>query len=500
MGHEDSTRKGPSRMDLKNLEPAALWQRFFEICAVPRPSHHEEAISKWLADWASSRGFACQRDDEGNVLVRVPASPGCEGRSGVVLQAHMDMVPQAGPQSKHDFERDPIRPRLDPHDPDWVTATGTTLGADDGLGIAAAIAVAEDKSLVHGPLECLFTVNEEDGMSGARAFKAGVLTGRFLLNLDGEDVDDLIIGCAGMLRTRSEASFPAASPPAGYRFYRMELAGFQGGHSGLDAHRRGNAVSALLRLLNAGSQDGLVLAELEGGGAVNALPREAFAVFGLPADGAEPWLAAMQARAEGIRGELGAKDPGWTLACKPSDPPKSALCVDDSRRVLSTLASVPNGCLAMEPTMQGVTRTSSNLGVLSLSEEGGSMVLRTLALARSSVQLEMETVATEIEAYLMSLGARCSRPAASPAWRPDPTSLLLSLAVDEYRGLFGQPPRISSIHAGLECGVFRPLYPDMEMLSLGPTVLYPHSPDERASVAAAQKFWKLLVAILARLR
>lgn len=487
-------------MDFKALEPAALWKHFFDICAVPRPSHHEEAISAWLMDWAASRGFDTHRDHEGNVLVRVPASPGMENRSTVVLQAHMDMVPQAGPASTHDFEKDPILPQLDPKNPDWVTAHNTTLGADDGLGIAAAMAVAEDASIAHGPLECLFTVNEEDGMSGARAFKAGVLTGRFLLNLDAEDVDDLIIGCAGMLRTRSQASFKTAVPPGGYRFYALQLAGFQGGHSGLDVHRRGSAIAVLTRLLASEASSGLLLAELEGGGAVNALPREAMAVFGLPENSADAWLGALRLREQTIRAELVDKDKDWTLDCSPVDAPKVVLSGHDSIGILNALNALPNGCIAMEPTMAGVTRTSSNLGVLSLSEEDGSMILRTLVLVRSSVQLEMETVATEIEAYLMNLGALCSRPAASPAWKPDPTSLLLSLAVDEYRQLFGEPPRISSIHAGLECGVFRPLYPDMEMLSIGPTILYPHSPDERASVSAAQKFWKLLVAILARLR
>lgn len=489
-------------LQLSDLEPAALWRGFFSICAIPHPSHHEEELARWLVDWAAERSVSCERDAAGNVVMRKAAAEGCGGRPGIILQAHMDMVPQAAAGSAHDFTRDPIRPRFDPADPEWLVADGTTLGADDGMGMAAALAMLEDDTVRRGPLECLFTVNEEDGMSGAAGLQPGLLKGRYLINLDGEDAEELTIGCAGMLRTRSEASFEAAPAPGGQRWAKLTVSGLLGGHSGMDIHRgRGNAIMLALRLLGAEAPEpGLRLASFEGGGAANAIPREARALVGLPAGAYDAWSAGLAARGGTVRNELGANDPGFSFGLAEAPAPAACLSAEDTAAAVSALYRLPDGCMKMEPSMPDITRTSSNLGSLSLAADGGRMAMRTLALVRSSLEQDKQRVCGELEDALAALGARSTRPSESPAWKPEPTSLLLSLAVDEYRNAFCAAPKILSTHAGLECGVFRPIYPDWDMLAIGPTIRYPHSPDERVHVPSVQKFWRFLTALVSRLR
>lgn len=482
---------------MKNLKPQRLWNYFFEIISIPRPSHNESAISEWLLNWAKERSFEEWKDDAGNVLVKVPASTGAETRPTVILQAHMDMVPQANANKNHNFLKDPIIPIIDPKDNDWIKADGTTLGADNGMGMAAALAIAEE-DFVHGPLELVFTVNEEDGMSGASVFPADLLKGKYLLNLDGEDYDNLLIGSAGMLRSVAKTELQAVTELDGLLFHKINLSGFSGGHSGLDIHHRQSAIKSLVLLLQKLIDDGkqFYIAEMKGGNAVNAIPREAEVIIGFPESHADSAIMMMEKIFISMKGDFSGTDPDARLSVSEQSVPHLALSSGDSRHLISTLVSLPNGPLAMEPALQDTTMTSANLGILVLEEKNGVLELEVQTLIRSSVEEEMEATADELESKLAGLGAKSLRPVRAPAWKPEPENHLLSLAVEEFKKLFGKAPRVTSLHAGLECGVFREKYPSLEIVSFGATIRNPHSPDEKVSISGTAHFWEYLLALL----
>jgi len=486
-------------MTIESLEPRALWTYFSGICAIPHPSHHEERLADWLVHTIQDLGVPVGKDAAGNVIARKPASPGCAGRQGVILQAHIDMVCQAAPGSSHDFMADPIQARFDPADPQWIKADGTTLGADNGIGVAAALAVLADKTLVHGPLECLFTLGEEDGMTGARGMQAGQLKGSWLLNLDSEISGELTIGCAGTIRTVTNMSLPALEPPAGGRWVEVRVGGLLGGHSGVDIHLgRGNAALILCRLLaEAGGRASL--AEFEGGTAVNAIPRDARALVQVDQGSFQAWQTAMEAGAAAIRSTLGAADPGFSLAIQ--DAKAAALVLDSelTASVMAGLAGAPNGLVAMEPDFDDIPRTSSNLGILTLRNAGKVLELEARVLVRSSDNDEKEGLAKAMEGHLAGLGADTRRLTETNAWPPEPAGELVGIAVSVHRELFGTEPLIRSTHGGLECALFRTLYPELRMISLGPTIRFPHSPDERVHVPTVPLFWSYLLALLARL-
>lgn len=486
-------------MTIESLEPQALWAYFCGICAIPHPSHHEERLADWLVQTIRAMGLDASKDATGNVVAHKPASPGCSSRRGVVLQAHIDMVCQAVPGNSHDFMNDPILLRFDPSDPEWLMAEGTTLGADNGIGVAAALAILADKESVHGPLECLFTLGEEDGMTGARGLQPGQLEGSWLLNLDSEISGELTIGCAGTIRTVSKLSLPASQPSAGGRWVEVSAGGLLGGHSGVDIHLgRGNAALLLCRLLaEAGGK--VSLATFEGGTAVNAIPRDARALVWVDAESFETWQAAMEARAADIRVELGSADPGFSLTISTTEAAALVLESDLTASVLSGVAGVPNGLVAMEPDFDDIPRTSSNLGILSLRNTGEALELEARFLVRSSDNGEKEGLARAIEGHLSGLGADPRRLAETNAWPPEPSGELVGIAVTVYRELFGTEPLTRSTHGGLECALFRTLYPQLRMISLGPTIRFPHSPDERVHVPTVPLFWRYLLALLARL-
>jgi dipeptidase D len=493
-------------MDLDRLEPRAVWARFFELCSIPRPSRHEEAVAAWLIDWAKAHGLEASRDRANNVVIRKAASPGHEGARGLILQAHLDMVAQKTPDSSHDFFRDPIRPRLDPADPAWLRAEGTTLGADDGIGVAMALAALEDERLVHGPLECLFTTDEEDGMSGARAVGAGALQGSLLLNLDGEDSGELTIGCAGAIRANAELSAPALTAPSGWQAFEASVDGLLGGHSGVDIDKgRANASLALLRLLSRAALPFRLLS-FEGGTAANAIPRGAHATIALAPGAAGPFAAAFGREAASLKTELGAADPGFSAALAPVESPGTLFGLDESSSagIVSLLAGLPNGLLAMEPDMPGLVRSSLNLGRISSRIEAGAFELSVLVMARSSSDTELEAIAKDVESRLDSAarsGWRVlrTRPAEGPAWTPDPTSPLLAEAKVAYRALFGAEPKVTATHGGLECALFRPRFPSWDMVSIGPTIRFPHSPDEAVETASVASSYRFLLELVKRL-
>lgn len=495
-------------MPMNTLEPKAVWKHFFTICSIPHPSHHEKALAEALAGWAAARGLSAAIDAAGNLVIRKPASAGREKARGVILQAHLDMVPQKSGGTAHDFERDPIRPRVDPANPAWMVATDTTLGADNGIGVAMALAALEDKALSHGPLECLFTVNEEDGMGGARDLDSALLSGTLLLNLDGEDSDELTIGCAGTIRTAAELSYPTQTPPDGLEWFEASVGGLLGGHSGVDIDKgRLNATLALVSLL-AKPHEQIHLALISGGTAANAIPREARAVVGMPAGRADSFRAAFRMEAGKARVAAGDKDPGFTASIDPladaASLPGRVLGPAGAESMLAILGAMPNGLVAMEPDMPGLIRTSLNLGQLSGAAKGGSFMLETMVMVRSSSDAEKERLGATVEKRLAGAadhGWNVSQKklAESPAWTPNQASPLLALTKAVYRELFGKDPKVSSTHGGLETGLFRPRFPSWDMISIGPTIQYPHSPDERVDIASVARSYRFVKELLARL-
>lgn len=492
-------------MDIAMLEPRDVWKHFLTICSIPHPSHQEEALARALVGWAQGKGLSTHIDAANNVVIRKPASAGKEHAPGVILQAHLDMVPQAAAALGHDFTRDPIKPRVDPADPAWVTATGTTLGADDGIGVAMALAILEDKSLAHGPLECLFTTDEEDGMSGARAVEPGVLSGKILLNLDGEDDTELTIGCAGSIRTKAELSHAAEPAAAGLVWFELTVGGLLGGHSGVDIDKgRANATLILARVL---SHSGVPcsMVSMTGGTAANAIPREARAVVGIPAGQEQAFRASIDKETTVIKKELAATDPGLAVALTPTaSPAHRVLGQAGTHSLLAVLLGMPNGLLAMEPDMPGLIRTSLNLGTLSGEVKGDAFALSTMTLVRSSSDADKEDLGKRLEKSLesasgMGWSVSHKRQAESPAWSPNTASPLLRQCTEVYSALFGSAPRVSSTHGGLETGLFRPKFPDWDQISLGPTIRYPHSPDERVEIASVARSYRYVVELLRRL-
>ena len=476
------------------LSPPAVWRHFADLCVIPRPSKGEAAVREHLHTWAAAHGLSIEVDAVGNVLIRKPAAPGYEDAPGVVLQSHLDMVCQSNAGTRHDFGRDPIVPVLREG---WLIAEQTTLGADNGIGVALMLAVLEDRSLAHGPLEALLTVDEESGMGGARGLQPGWLQGRLLLNLDTEEWGQFYLGCAGGVDVAVEASGQADAVPAGFVGGRIEVRGLRGGHSGVNIHEgRGHAIKMLVRVLRQlEKRFPLRLATLQGGTARNALPREAFAELALPAAG---WaeLDAFLARWEGtFRHELEGVDAGVSLAWAPCTVVQVMQSADQARW-LSVLHAAPQGIRRMSVGVPGVVETSDNLGVLAVSPSGGKANF----MVRSLVDSAAADLAEEIASLFSLAGMDAVLSGAYPGWRPNPSSSLLALCQATYQASFGESSSTQVIHAGLECGLIGGKYPDMDMVSFGPTIHGAHAPGESVEVASVERCWRLLLAILAALR
>ncbi|WP_163558407.1 aminoacyl-histidine dipeptidase [Halomonas sp. NO4] len=479
---------------LEQLSPQPLWRHFRTLCETPRPSGHEAALVAHLEAWAEARGLAHDRDAFGNLRIRKPATPGRETAPGVILQGHLDMVPQANAEHPHDFTRDPIDTYVDDG---WLHARHTTLGADNGLGVAAALALLEDADLAHGPLEALFTLEEESGMGGALNLAEEWLEGQVLLNLDSEERGEVFIGCAGGADVVVEAQLPTAPPSAGEVALQLSLTGLAGGHSGIDIHRGlGNANRLLVRALRALEALDARLASYRGGTLRNAIPREAFATLMLPGEAvaaAERRVAELQAE---LRGELDGIDDGVTLSLEtPREPPTEALVGQASRLLLAALHAAPCGVERMSVTVPGVVETSNNLGVVSL--EGGRFHL--CALVRSLHDSATVDLAERFRALFELIGARTRVENAYPGWTPQPDSELLARFRRLHRERLGSEPAVQVIHAGLECGILAGKYPHLEMISFGPLIRGAHSPDERVELDSVSEFWTLLRDLVASL-
>lgn len=483
-----------SNLIFSSLQPARVWAHFAILCSIPRASKYEAALRDCLLAWALAHGLAPEVDAAGNLIIRKAATHGWESSPGVVLQAHLDMVCQKNADSEHDFSRDPIVPECRDG---WLVADRTTLGADNGIGVALILAVLESDDIAHGPLEALLTVDEEAGMGGARGLAPGVLQGRLMLNLDTEDWGEFYLGCAGGLDVNVARVAPAERCPDGYEGWRLTLHGLRGGHSGVDIHEeRGNAIKLLVRTLH-GLAAGfpLRLAECKGGTARNALPREAEAIFVVPAGLGEE-LAEAVGKWEGIlREELSGVDDALRLVLD-ARAVSSVLPLTEQDIWLSSLHAAPYGVRRMSRRVPGVVETSNNLGMLDLGPSGGTCNF----MVRSLLDHGSQALADEIVSLWALSGTVAVQDGYYPGWAPNPDSPLLKTCQAVYRRDFGAESKVQVIHAGLECGIIGAKYPGMDTVSFGPTIRGAHAPGERVEIASVERCWRLLTTILAELR
>ena len=515
--------------NLKNLQPRSVWAHFATLCAIPHPSLHEAALREHLIAWAQARGITTVVDTTGNLILKKPASPGCEAMPGVILQGHLDMVCQANAGTQHDFERDPINAVVRDG---WVIAEDTTLGADNGIGVALALAALEDPGLIHPPLEVLLTVNEESGMDGARGLAPGTLQGKTLINLDTEEWGHFYLGCAGgvdvevrdpyqpvrpdpstALRTkgldegqaalsihgstgspRTEISVLEKAPPD-YALLRFEVSGLRGGHSGIDIHLgRGNAIKLLAETLrDLSAYTDVRLIEMKGGTARNAIPREAFATCALPAAVAASIDEWVRHRHQAWQQRFAEVDANVSFVCKHYDtPPDISISRTESNRLLAFLDIAANGVARISDTFPGVTDTSSNLGVLALGHDAFMATFK----VRSLHDTRADALADKLVAHASSYGFQAWKDGAYPGWTPNPASPLLALCQQVYTAQFGQPASLQVIHAGLECGLLAASHPQLDMISFGPDIRGAHAPGERVEITSVARCWQLLKAVL----
>ena len=478
-------------MTIKELKPQVVWNNFYGLTRCPRPSKHEEIVRQHLLDWAKEHKVEAFADETGNVIMRIPATPGYENRKGVVLQGHMDMVPQKTADTVHDFLKDPINTVIDG---EWVTAVGTTLGADNGMGVAMAMSVAEDKSVKHGPIEVLVTYDEETGMTGAEALKPGLLKGDILLNLDSEDENELCIGCAGGLDAEADFKYKSLPVPAGYVGYKIELKGLSGGHSGMDISLyRGNANKIMVRtLIPMLERYGAKVADFNGGSLRNAIPFEADAVIALPKEKATAALRYANEILKICRERFKESDPGFqwsiTKVNKPARHIEDAVILNACKAI----AVCPSNVIRMSQTMQGLTETSINLAVVRCKR--GHLTVN--SLLRSAMNTAKQDLALRVKYIFEFAGAKIKFFGGYPGWTPKPDTPINKLINDMHVKLYGTPMNVLATHGGLECALLGAKYPNWEMVSIGPTVLYPHSPDERVNIASVQRSWDLLKAVL----
>ncbi len=476
---------------LKELQPQLLWKHFSELCAIPRPSKKESKAAEFVKEFAIAQGLDYTMDATGNVIIRKPATPGMEGRRGVVLQSHLDMVPQKNSDTQHDFEKDPIEAYVDG---DWVRAKGTTLGADNGIGVAAALAVLESKDIPHGPIEALFTIDEETGMTGANGLQAGLLKGPIFINLDSEEEGELYIGCAGGINAVAAFPYTAESSGSNVSGFKLSLKGLKGGHSGLDINLgRGNANKLLNRFLwNASRQYGLRLSSIDGGNMRNAIPREAFAEVTVPSDktgelekDAANFLAVITAELEGVESDI-------SFTAEPIKCPATVMDKKSQENILNVIYAIPNGAIRMIADKPEVVETSTNLAIV--KSDGKNVNIA--CLLRSSVDTAKEDLANAVVATCALAGATAKLDGSYPGWKPNFDSAILKTMADVYHKLYGKPAVVKVIHAGLECGIFGKNYPDMDYISFGPTIEHPHSPGEKVNIPSVAKFWDYLVETL----
>lgn len=476
---------------IRKLKPTEVWNKFADLNAVPRPSKKEEKVIQFMMDFGKSLDLETVKDAVGNVIIRKPASKGMDDRKMITLQSHLDMVHQKNADTEFDFDTQGIKMVVDE---DWVKADGTTLGADNGMGVAAIMALLERKDIKHPALEALFTIDEETGMTGAMGLEGGVLQGEILLNLDTEEDDELDIGCAGGIDVTATRRYNGKPVPRAVTPYEIKVKGLQGGHSGIDIHRGlGNANKIMNRLLYHASNNFMMrLAEIDGGGLRNAIPRESVAKLVVLKSQIEEFEAAMMKLASTIKKELQTLEPTLTITLEQTSAPHMIMGLGAQERLLKGIYAAHNGVYAMSATIPTLVETSNNIARVEVND--GAILIN--CLTRSSVDSAKMDLANALKSTFEL--ARCDVKFGGeyPGWTPKPDSEILKVLEKKYETLFNDKPKVIACHAGLECGILGQNYPNLDMVSFGPTIMGAHSPDERVSISSVQKFWKFLLSVL----
>jgi dipeptidase D len=477
---------------LAELKPELIWHYFYEILQIPRPSGKEEKIGDFVISVAKQHKLDYKKDKAGNILVSKKASPDFKNRQPVCLQSHLDMVCEKNSSSPHNFDTDPIQARVDNG---WIKAQDTTLGADNGIGVAAQLAVLTDKDAVHGPLECLFTVDEETGLNGAKCLEPDFLKSRILLNLDSEDEGELFIGCAGGMNTIATLKYKSRITPVDSKSFRISITGLLGGHSGTDIQKeRGNAVKMLNEILwEARNRFDMRLAAFEGGNLRNAIPREAQAVIVIPDKYVDVFEEFFSDTAKKLSAEIRIEEPDFAIRIEKAENPARVMKKKSQEKLLNAIYVCPNGVISWSKVMPGLVETSTNLASVKTGTAAGTILITTSQ--RSSDNAARQRIANKVRSTFKLAGAKVEHNEGYPGWNPDPSSGILKITESAYRKLFGEP-KVKAIHAGLECGLFLEKYPYLDMISFGPTILDAHSPSERIDIDTTRKFWELLLEVL----
>ena len=481
--------------DISQLYPNALWNWFAQICAIPHPSKHEAKLSAHIQQWAAEKGLPVVVDHVGNLIIRKAATAGMENCKTVVIQAHLDMVPQKNTDKQHDFVLDAIEPRIDG---EWVKANGTTLGADNGIGMASALAILGADDIPHGPLEVLLTVDEEAGMTGAFGLQAGMLNAEILINTDSEQEGEIYMGCAGGVDAEIRLPLSTENTPSGLRQYTLYISGLKGGHSGVNIHLgRGNANKLLARFLGGHANElGIRISDISGGTLRNAIPREAQCRFLIAPEQITLLNQRIAQYEQILTSELRQTEPALKVRVEESDAQADkVLSLSAQTRWINLLNACPNGVIRMSDDIPGVTETSLNLGVISIENGHG----RALCLIRSLIDTGREQVESMLTSLSDIAGAEITLSGCYPGWKPDTSSPVMKIVKDTYESIYHKEPDIMVIHAGLECGLFKKHYPELDMVSIGPTIRFPHGPDEMVNIKTVGQYWELLLTVLARI-
>ncbi len=478
--------------NITDLNPKIVWSIFNDICKVPRPSKKEEKIIEYLLNWAKKHNIEAKKDEVGNILMKKPATPGYENRKSIILQSHIDMVCEKNNDVDHDFDKDPIQPWIDG---EWVKAKGTTLGADDGIGVAAQMAVLISDDIEHGPIEALFTVDEETGLTGAFALKPNFFDSKILLNLDSEDEGEIFIGCAGGVDTTAKFYYETRELKDDFEGFRIDVKGLKGGHSGDEIDKGlGNSNKILNRFLwKATFEQDLRLNYFDGGNLRNAIPREAYAIFALPKHSINEFKTFFEKLAKEIKAEFSITEPNMEIILSSVETPKTVIDLTTQNYLLTSLYACPHGVISMSQKMKGMVETSTNLASVKFIDDDKIVVSTS---QRSDTMSARRCIANMVASVFTLAKADVSHSDGYPGWTPNPDSEILKVSEKTYTDLFNKKPVVRSIHAGLECGLFLEKYPDLDMISFGPTLRDVHSPDERINIETVEKFWKFLLEIL----
>ena len=478
---------------LQTTKAASLWSYFLNICAIPHPSKHEQQLADWIMNWAKEKNISCTQDEAGNLILSKPASSGYEHKTPTILQAHLDMVPQKNSNTEHDFLTDAITPIISG---EWLHADNTTLGADNGIGLASCLAVLADNAIEHGPLEILLTSDEETGMTGAFALQADALKGKILINTDSEQEGELYVGCAGGINVNINFPYEKMETEPTDNAYEISLNGLKGGHSGCDINlKRGNAIKVLTGVLHNLDAIPFQLAFFEGGSLRNAIPREARAVIVCD----EQYQNSLETLINTLQLDLQKKfkniEESIQLSVKSCELPLSVLTSQCQTDFLNCLQGCDNGVFAMDDNFPDVVQTSSNLGVITQSKDKPTS-FDLQVLVRSQIEHEKQILADKFVQHFQLHGAECCKDGNYPGWKPNPNSTIYKIMAEQYNKLFNKKAETMVIHAGLECGLFSNKYPHWDMISFGPTIKFPHSPDEKVDITSVDKYWQLLIATL----